>query len=497
MAGGLMQLVAYGIENLYLTEDPQITFFKIVYRRHTNFSIESIPQYFNIKANFSNRVSCTIAKNGDMVNRIYVVVVLPNIPKLPNGAVVKWVDNIGYVLMKTIELEIGGKIIDTHYGEWLYIWNELNKNNTIRGMDHMIGNIPELINYSSSKDSYQLYIPLQFWFCRNVSLSLPIIALEYSEVKINIEFSDINSCIITGPTHYIYLNDTICLFKKYELLQINSSNSYIKFVNFDKSTLKMGYIKCDINASLTPNTILTGIESKYVATIYDPSTNIFNSITTNSEVVNLTKSNTTFRNIYNLTLVDAFLYIDYVYLDNMERLKFYKSNHEYLIDICQYDNEKIIFNSNNKIKIGYSQPTKEIIIRAQFNYMLNEYYKDVFNYTTSLNKSIGKSLIKKILLKLNGFNRESDYDKNFYTYVQALQHHKSVPPSGLFLYSFALFPMDSQPSGSCNFSKIDDISIDITVEPISYDKPVTIKIFAISYNVLRIMNGIGGLAFEN
>ena len=497
MSGGLIQLVAHGIENLYLTEDPQITFFKVVYKRHTNFSIESIPQYFNIKANFSNRVSCTITKNGDLINKMFVVVTLPYIPQLQSGAKVRWVDNIGFVLLKTIELEIGGKIIDTQYGDWLFIWNELNRNNNYKGINNMIGNIPELFNFSSSKQAYTLYIPLQFWFCRNVSLSLPIIALEYSEVKINIEFADIRNCVIIGPTHYIYLTDSICLFKPYELIKIDQNDKYIQYINFDEKNMKMGYIKMDPDIILKPNTLLRGIESNYTTTVYDPIKGTYSVIQKNEEIINLTKSNPTFRDIFNLTIFDAFLYVDYVYLDNIERLKFARSNHEYLIDICQFDNDKIIFNSNNKIKIGYSHPTKEIFISAQMDYMINDYYKDPFNYTTSLNKKIGKSLIKKILLKLNGFNRELDYDKNFYTNIQSFQHHKSTAPNGIFLYSFALYPTDSQPSGSCNFSKIDDISIDITVEPITYNKPAKIKIYALSYNVLRIINGVATLAFNH
>jgi hypothetical protein len=181
----------------------------------------------------------------------------------------------------------------------------------------------------------------------------------------------------------------------------------------------------------------------------------------------------------------------------MERVKFAKFNHEYLIDLYQFDNEKVIFNTTNKIKYGYTQSTKELIIHAQNQYMINNFYVDPFNYTTSFNKDIAKSLIKKILIKLNGFNRELDYDKNFYTYVQSLQHHKSTPPNGIFIYSFALYPEDNQPSGSCNLSKIDDFSIDITVEPISYNKPANVRVYALSYNILRIINGIAGLAFIN
>lgn len=492
-----MILVAYGLENIYLTDDPQITFFKIVYRRHTNFSIEPIPQYFNIDGNFSNRVSAIISKNGDLINKMYVIVTLPIVKNLPENIVMKWTDNIGYVLMKSIEIEIGGLIIDKHYSDWLYIWNELNKTNNQRGIDKMIGNIDILNNYSNTKDAYTLYIPLQFWFCKNISLSLPIIALEHSEVKINIEFEDINKCIITGPSHYIYLTDSICLFKLYELIKVGNDNLYIRFINFDETTMKMGYIKCDPTIILLPNTILTGIESRYSTTIYDITTNIYSSITLNNEILYLTPSNTAFRNIFNLSLTNTYLLVDYVYLDNMERVKFARSNHEYLINICQYDNSKIIFNTTSKLKYGYTLATKELIIIAHNDYMINSFYTEPFNYTTSFDKIIAKSLIKKILIKLNGFNRELDFDKNFYTYVQSLQHHKSIPPTGVFCYSFALYPDQHQPSGSCNLSKIDDISIDITVEPISYSKPAYVKVYAISYNILRIINGIAGLAFTN
>ena len=188
MPGGLMILVAYGLENIYLTDDPQITFFKIVYRRHTNFSIEPIPQYFNIEANFSNRVSTIISKNGDLISRMYVVIQLPIVTNLPQDIRMRWVQNIGYVLIKTVEIEIGGQIIDKHYSDWLYIWNELNRTNNQRGINKMIGNIDSLITFSNSKDTYTLYVPLQFWFCKDLSQSLPIISLEHSEVKINIEF---------------------------------------------------------------------------------------------------------------------------------------------------------------------------------------------------------------------------------------------------------------------------------------------------------------------
>lgn len=499
MAGGLMQLVLKGIENFYLTEEPQITFFKIIYKRHTNFSVESIPQFFNIKPDFSNRVSLTIAKNGDLINNIYIVVTLPAIPKLPSGGVVRWVNHIGYVLLKTIELEIGGKIVDKHYGEWLYINSELNKTNNNDGLNKMIGNVPELTEFTQSKDQYKLYIPLCFSFCKYKSSSLPIVALEFSETKINIEFNDISKCVIVGPSHYIYVKDSICLFEPYELIQINDTASYIQYIGFDNLTLKMGYIQISSNVTLMPNMKLTGLKSKYTTTIYDPQLMLYPAIKTNNPILNLTKSNVMFRNINNMTLSDGLAYVDYIYLDNMERMKFIKSNHDYLIDQLQFDNDKIISNTNNKIKVGYSHPTKEIIIRAQLSDINNEFHSDPFNFTTSVNSLIAKSLIKKIMIKLNGFDREYDYDQQFYTYLQSFEHHLSHPPLGLFIYSFALQPQpnENQPSGSCNFSKIDDISIDISIEPFMYTNQAKVRVYALSHNIFRIMNGIGELVFEN
>lgn len=497
MPGGLMQLAAFGIENLYLTEQPQITFFKTVYYRHTEFSVESIPQFFNIKADFSSRVSCIIAPNADLINKIYVTITLPAISPLPNGAVFRWVDNIGYSIIEYAEIEIGGKVIDIEYGEWLYIWGELNKTNTFEGLNTMIGNVPELTNFSTSKDEYILYVPLQFWFCRQPSLSLPIIALQHSETKINIKFSDIEKCIIVGPTHYIYLTDTINLFKPYELINVN--NTYIQFINFNESTMRMGYIKLDPNLELAAGDTLIGVDSGYETTIYDTTTEIFEDITTNSEILNLTKSNSTFRNVYNLTLSNAFLYVDYIYLGNQERVNFARSNHTYLIDFCQYDSEKIVYNITNKIKLGYSYPTKELYIRGQLQSMLNnnDFYRDQYNFTNSFNKNIGNKLVKKILININGFKREPDYDKNFYTNVESLQHHKAILPKGLFIYSFSLYPHEMQPSSTYNFTQAEDISVDVTLESISYSNPANIRIYALSYNILNISDGVGCLLFDN
>ena len=164
MGGGLLQLVAYGAQDVYLTGNPQITFFKVVYRRHTNFSIESIQQTFNGNVSANSRVTCQISRNGDLVHKLYVVM---------NEAVTSGVESI-----KKVEVEIGGQLIDRQYGSWMKIWNELTlpKNQYVKWDD------------LTKANNGKRYVPLDFWFCRNIGLALPLIALQYHEVKINIEF---------------------------------------------------------------------------------------------------------------------------------------------------------------------------------------------------------------------------------------------------------------------------------------------------------------------
>ena len=175
MGGGLLQLVAYGAQDVYLTGNPQITFFKVVYRRHTNFSIESIQQTFNGNAKEGNRVTCQISRNGDLVHKLYVVFDTVNTQTDARKCI------------KKVEVEIGGQLIDRQYGDWMTIWNELTlPAGKVDGYNKMIDGTV------ASGDS-KAYVPLEFWFCRNIGLALPLIALQYHEVKINIEFDDSKS----------------------------------------------------------------------------------------------------------------------------------------------------------------------------------------------------------------------------------------------------------------------------------------------------------------
>ena len=178
MAGGLMQLVAYGAQDVYLTGSPEVTFFKNIYRRHTNFSVEPIEQTFNGTCDFGKTVTCEINRNGDLVTKMYLYLHLPHVDMSGNDNQWGYARRLGHAIIDEVKVEIGGSEIDEHYGDWLNILYELTRNpNHDRGYDQMIGNVPELTNVNSEdKPEHRMYVPLQFWFNRNNGLALPLIA---------------------------------------------------------------------------------------------------------------------------------------------------------------------------------------------------------------------------------------------------------------------------------------------------------------------------------
>ena len=218
MAGGLMQLVAYGAQDVYLTGNPQITFWKVTYRRHTNFAMEAIEQTFNGQADFGRRVQCTISRNGDLAYRTYLQVTLPEVNQ-DDAHYARWLDNPGEQMVSMVEVEIGGQRIDRQYGDWMHIWNQLTLTGEQElGYSKMVGNTTQLtyITDPSFAEVDQpcttnaprqvcaprkalpettLYVPLQFWYCRNPGLALPLIALQYHEVKINVELRPLDECL--------------------------------------------------------------------------------------------------------------------------------------------------------------------------------------------------------------------------------------------------------------------------------------------------------------
>ena len=324
MGGGLMQLVAYGAQDVYLTGNPQITFWKVTYRRHTNFSIESIEQTFNGQADFGRRVQCVISRNGDLAFRTYLQVTLPEINQrmgnisgtgnFQNQVYARWLDFPGEQLISQVEVEIGGQRIDRQYGDWMHIWNQLTMSSEQqRGYFKMVGNTTQLTFITDPTFSEvdgpcdslaprqvcaprnalpetTLYIPLQFWFCTNPGLALPLIALQYHEVKINLDIRPIDECLWAVTT-----------------------------------------LNCNTNNSSVSSTQLT------------------------------TSSPVPAQTAYNQSLVAASLYVDYVFLDTDERRRMAQNPHEYLISQLQFTGDESVGSSSNKIKLNFNHPVKELI----------------------------------------------------------------------------------------------------------------------------------------
>lgn len=192
MGGALLQLVAIGVQDVYLIGNPQITYFKTVYKRYTNFAIESIQQTFNGKNDFGQFAQITIARKGDLIKDILLDILLP---VLPSGYY--WTNGIGNVLLKQIDLEIGGQLIDRHYSEWLDIWSQITTPaGKIGSYNAMVGNFDTISSLiQNSQTQLRVQIPLFFWFNKDYNIALPLIALQYHDVVLKFYFRDLNSCI--------------------------------------------------------------------------------------------------------------------------------------------------------------------------------------------------------------------------------------------------------------------------------------------------------------
>jgi len=444
MGGGLIQLVAYGAQDVYLTGNPQITFFKVAYRRHTNFAIEAIEQTFNGSSSFGSRVTCQVTRNGDLISRVYFTGTISNTNTKgvasAQNAPVALVPYFGLKLLKTIELEIGGQRIDKHYSEWLYIWNELSLPVGKReGYKLMVG--ADKYNRSiilNAGNSYSVYVPLEFWFCRNVGLALPLIALQYHEVKINIEFETATNMVDTG------------------------------FNLSDRATSLYDVTGIAITDGTFDNSKLTGTSTK-------------------------------------ISLDTASLWVDYIFLDTDERRRFAQLSHEYLIEQLQFTGADTVTgnttNSMKAIRMNFNHPCKELVWvvkpdkATSADLVAAPYWNNFTDRNTDNQYILGRNPITQAKIQLNGNDRFAERKGSYFSLVQPYQHHEFTPSlfnNGINVYSFAIKPEDHQPSGTLNMSRIDT-----AVLSVSSSVSGTIYIYTVNYNVLRILSGMGGLAYSN
>lgn len=574
MAGGLTQITIYGSQDIFLTGNPQITFFKLVYRRHTNFAMETIEQAFTGNVNFNNEITANINKIGDLMGQSYLMIEIPqinlvkknkidfkkvkeeyeiyrtfydylniylttdiniikelklliatdninidmiynfistqdklkkdknnllnyflfneifrninnladhnivldinlidiqtavtniyfknklniyflkneiyvqienilniinklyltvykeyfekyqNYQAIINNTVIErynfaWIEELGHNIIDFIDIRIGNKIIDSHTGDWLMIFNNLMVTAEKKdAYNQMIGNVNSLTNFNNKiKKKYKLYIPLQFWFCRHTGTSLPLVALKYHDVIFTLKIKDLSK---------------LC--------------------------------HCDIDIST--------LQSKF-----------------------------------NINIIDAKLYINHIFLDSSERRKFAQSTHEYLIETVQYNEYDNIIGKHFKAHLSFINPVKFLVWFVQPNFRrLNMNHSQRNDFGISDKK--GYPTINQYLVLNNYEITDKTHHPIYFNYVQPYLFFNYSPSDGLNVHSFAIHPKEYQPSSTCNMSRIDDASIHLTFDDSylsmihnsdSENRSIYLGVYAYSYNILRIMSGMGGVAFN-
>jgi hypothetical protein len=432
MGGGLMQLVAYGAQDIYLTGNPQITFFKVVYRRHTNFAMEAVEQTMNGSAAYGGKAVATVSRNGDLVGRMYVEHTVEIDDSA--GSSSEQANNYGHALLRTVTCEIGGQEIDKQTGRWMQIWADLTEFNPTGSVPTaattaLLGEGTDATLFqkmsgtgkgsaatdTQAKKTYKIFVPLQFWFNRNPGLALPLIALQYHEVKVTIQFENENL-----------------------LVQDTGGNCT------DKVELK--------------------------------------------------------------------LYADYIYLDTDERRRFAQVSHEYLIEQVQTQDFSMTSGTKASHNLTFNHPVKELVWQCS---KANQNSSPLTSAMAGNESTLACGMTMDsgtVGLKLNGHERFAERDVKYFTRTQVWQHHTgnsgTVAADSVGVYSFALKPEEHQPSGTCNFSRIDNAELVATItgaagsgKPGHNDNntpnPDTLHVYAVNYNVLRVMSGMGGLAYSN
>jgi len=426
-----MQLVAYGAQDIYLTGNPQITFFKVVYRRHTNFAKECVEVPFSGSVGAGKKVTVTVPRHGDLIHQVWVEATVTG------GASAE-----GLSILKNVEVEIGGQRVDKQNYRFMHGYLR-----TFKSSDELdvLASCTQTVGTAATK----VMLPLQFWFCRNVGLALPLIALQYHEVKINVEFANnvLNAAAVGGAAS---------------------------------------------------------------------------------------------------TIDSAALWVDYIYLDTDERRRFAQVSHEYLIEQVQYSSESLTASSGGAVAPA-SAAERSTNVDLTFNHPVKYlmwymgHPEDTVTVDGGANvNSAQDAYLSNAKLQLNGHDRFPERPGNhFGNYIQhqcglgnryhnnagmdlvstvtdgtsegrlnnveglnaALATAAATTSSGVkyYMYSFALQPQEHQPSGTCNFSRIDNARLILKHKSTSTAAATasTLHIYAVNYNVLRIMSGMGGLAYSN
>jgi hypothetical protein len=419
----LLQLVARGRQDAYLTGNPQTTFFKHVYRRYTPFAIESIPIEFDGTPDFGRRISCIIPRKAELLNALFLEVDLPALP--PDTSVDPpvqryWVNDIGHALIEEVSIEIGDKEIDKQTGTWMQIWSSFTvPANKRTAFNAMIGH-SDVYPPALTSQAQRLIIPLRFWFCNTIGESLPLVALQAHPIRL-----------------------------------------ILKLAPFQKLWW---------SAAIAPT------PTPVPCPVMDP-----------------------------VPLTRIQLFGDYIFLDKPERERFASMEHEFLITQLQYSPPQSVpagvLTAN--VPLTFNHCCTEFIWTIQQNRIADA--REWFNFSNRLNDGAGDAGValtdplESAILRLDGYERFQRRQAPHFRITQPFQRHTVVPAGAndyIYDYSFSLRPEDEQPSGTLNASKIDDIMLNMsfpTGQPSAYER--TIIVYTQNYNVLRIVGGLGGVAF--
>lgn len=491
--GALLQLIAYGAQDLYLTGNPSITYFKNVYRRHTNFAMETKQMTFNRKLTFGSQSVALVKSDGDLVTGMYLEVTLPALPQTDSDDVyMRWTDDIGHHLINHVDVQIDGQLIDRHYGDWLEIWSQLTlTSGKEQGYREMIGQDPRKplglnaglqrdLNSNQLQPSRTLMVPLQFWFCRNYGLALPLIALQYSVVEIVVACKGLDALLAAFNVNTGENGNTEALPLP-QGLQLVDAQLWVDYVFLDTDERRRfaqvphEYLieQVQLNEFERPSLRSATAQVELELDFHHPVKELvwvcqFQGAVTNGHTQH---SNWTDRSAIN-----------------------YRTVGDQILDLT------------NLGSIVYDMST--LAREAEAN--------SSANIKTALNPSYNRppdalNPVKSATLLLEGNLRFAEQEGGYFNKMEPFRHHKAVPRSpGINVYSFALEPETHQPSGTCNFSKIRRAVLRVNTRPgVDHDvigennavtagfteTTVRYRVFARNYNVFRVMNGMGGVAY--
>lgn len=558
MTGGLLQLAAYGSEDMYLTGNPQITFFKIVFRRHTNFSQEMFEMNMLDKTKFGKKNKVQLLRVGDLVTKMFLRIEISSvIPE--NGAKFAWVRRLGHAIIKSVYIEIGGIIIDKHYGEWIDIWYELARQGTHeRGYAHMIGDVPILTAYNDKiKPQYVLFIPLIFWFNRFNGLALPIIAIQYHNIFIHVHFNQIEKLIIFNQK-FLESYD----FSKFKILH---SSLLVNFIYLDTNernkfaTMRHEYLieQLQFNIEKSVKNLEQRIELRFINPVKEiiwimkngnyTSGSRFLCYTHEEDWTNIIKeasrklleNSITLINRTKCTIDDCMIHnrekmlIDEKYEDFFPQSEGITKNGKIIVK--NFSMDKTLRINCNSLKLGSYSITSKISatiivsinntititdleteiterdISIPIDKMIDTRFQndnDVFinqytNYGLLISGKINPFDFAQ--LDYNDYQRVNKQNGKFFNFLQPEMHHSNTPKDGINVYSFSLEPEKHQPMGTSNMSRIDKIILLLWLKDSIQKDNVPdldfinmysrIYVFATSYNILRVMNGLIGLSY--